>query len=126
MAVELIKNGNNVLFMTAYQLNNTFLQYHLADVSQKSLMLSNLTDVDVLVIDDLGTENVLKNVTMEYLYLLINERLLNGKMTVVSTNLNLTELQNRYEDRIFYRLTDTKCSVVAQLCGKDKRSKQNN
>lgn len=122
MAIEFAKNGHNVLNMTAYQLNNTFLQYHLADFSQKGVMMENLTDVDVLVIDDLGTENILKNVTMEYLYLLVNERTLNGKVTVVSTNLNLVELRNRYEDRIFYRLTDKSKAIVAQLVGKDKRS----
>ncbi len=122
MAVEFASNGYNVLNMTAYQLNNAFLQYHLADVSQKALMMENLTDVDVLVIDDLGTENILKNVTMEYLYLLVSERIANKKVTIVSTNLNLAQLRERYEDRIFYRLTDKSNSIVAQLVGKDKRS----
>ena len=122
MATEFAKNGHNVLNMTAYQLNNAFLQYHLADFESKGMMMENLTGVDVLVIDDLGTENVLKNVTMEYLYLLVNERTLNGKVTVVSTNLNLVELRDRYEDRIFYRLTNKSNSIVAQLVGKDKRS----
>jgi len=122
MACEFAKNGYNVLSMTAYQLNNAFLQYHLADFAQKGVIMDNLTDVDVLVIDDLGTENVLKNVTMEYLYLLVNERCLNSKVTIVSTNLNLSELRSRYEDRILHRLTDKSKAIVAQLVGKDKRS----
>ena len=122
MAIEFAKNGHNVLNMTAYQLNNAFLQYHLADFAQKGMMMENLTDVDVLVIDDLGTENLLRNVTLEYLYLLVNERSLNGKVTIVSTNLNLVELRERYEDRILHRLTDKSKSIVAQLVGKDKRS----
>ena len=44
MAIEFAKGGHNVLNMTAYQLNNAFLQYHLADFSQKSVMMENLTD----------------------------------------------------------------------------------
>ena len=59
---------------------------------------------------------------MEYLYLLVSERIANKKVTIVSTNLNLAQLRERYEDRILHRLTDKSNSIVAQLVGKDKRS----
>ncbi|MCM1042771.1 MAG: ATP-binding protein [Corallococcus sp.] len=124
IANKLIESGHSVLFTTAYALNKTFLQYHLANLAQKSVIMENLVNADALIIDDLGTENVLKNVTMEYLFLLVNERTVNGKINIVCSNLNLEQLHDRYEDRIFGRLTNTQNSVVAQLVGNDIRTEK--
>lgn len=116
-----INKGKTVMFVTAYNLNNTFLQCHLGSLETKQIILQNLSDVDVLAIDDLGTESVYKNVTAEYLYSVINDRLSRGKQTFVSTNLELTELREKYDERIFSRLLDKSTTFVAQLTGKDKR-----
>lgn len=115
------ENGKSVTFLTAFGLNNLFLDCYLGGVSARKLILDNLTDVDVLVIDDLGTEKNVKNVTQEYLYVVLNERLTAGKQTLVSTNLELQQLRDRYDERIFSRLVDQKTTLVARLEGEDKR-----
>ncbi len=58
---------------------------------------------DLLIIDDLGTEMGGQFVTAA-LYTLINDRLLSGKPTIISTNLNTEELSRRYSPQIASRL----------------------
>ncbi len=113
--------GKTVYFATAYGLNSTFLQCHLGDLQTKQLITETLADVDVLVIDDLGTENTYKNVTSEYLFVVINERIARGKQTFISSNLTLEEIRDKYDERIFSRLVDQKTTKIGQLVGVDKR-----
>lgn len=58
---------------------------------------------DLLIIDDLGTEFTNSFVSSE-LYDILNTRMREGKSTVISTNLNLQELTERYSDRITTRI----------------------
>ena len=78
---------------------------------------------EILFIDDLGSENKIKNVTNEYLYLVLNERMLHHKKTVISTNLNLEQIQDVYGERIFSRLMHKKQSLKIKVSGKDLRIK---
>ena len=119
-----IEHNLSVLFVTAYTINKSFLEAHLSDLESKQAILDNLTDVDVLVIDDLGTETVYKNVTGEYFFAVINERIARGKQTFISTNLTLNEIRERYDERIFSRLVDPNTTFVAELTGEDKRLKK--
>lgn len=121
MCAELDKS---VLFVTAYSLNATFLNAHLSDVETRQAILDNIVDVDVLAIDDLGTENVYKNVTAEYFFAVLNERIARKKQTFISTNLTLQDIRERYDERIFSRLVDHNTTFVAQLVGNDKRVKK--
>ena len=58
---------------------------------------------DLLIIDDLGTE-FSTQYTASVLYQLVNQRLINGKSLILSTNLGGKELLKRYGDRIYSRL----------------------
>ena len=111
----------SVMFTTAYNLNSLFLECHLSNLATKQTILESLTDADVLAIDDLGTETVYKNVTAEYLFALINERLARNKQTFFSTNLSLSDIRERYDERIFSRLVDQSKTFIALLEGADKR-----
>ena len=59
---------------------------------------------DLLILDDLGTEFATSFVTSA-LYTLLNTRLASGKKTVISSNLTLRELSERYSAPIMSRLT---------------------
>ena len=61
------------------------------------------TACDLLIIDDLGTELPGQFVTVA-LYNLVNDRLLSGKPTIVSTNLNTADFERRYSMQIASRL----------------------
>ena len=67
----------------------------------------NILNVDLLIIDDLGTEKV-TDTKIEELFTIINTRLLNQNhkitKTIISTNLTANELFNVYTTRIGSRL----------------------
>ena len=80
-----------------------------------------LIEVPLLLIDDLGSEPMWRNVTVEYLFTLLNERGAAGRHTVVATNLTPTGLKERYGERVASRLLDRTRSAAIQLKGKDLR-----
>ena len=118
------EQNKNVLLLTAYTLNSMFLEAHVSDFATHQAIVDNLVDLDVLLIDDLGTENVYKNVTAEYFFAVLNERIARKKQTFISTNLTLTDIRERYDERIFSRLVDQSRTFVAELTGSDKRIKK--
>lgn len=118
---EAILNNKFVIYTTAFNLNKDFLKYHCAKLEEKDEILNNYLNCDILCIDDLGTENILKNVTCEYLFLIINERLAKNKCTIITTNLTLTQILNVYDERIYSRFKDKQNSTVLNLKGEDIR-----
>ena len=62
-----------------------------------------LKNCDLLIIDDLGTE-MPGNFVTAALYSLLNDRLLEGKSMLISTNLNVGELAKRYSPQIASRI----------------------
>ncbi len=121
IANALKKKDFNVIFITASELDVIFLKYHVSPVYEKSFYLSILTGCDMLVIDDLGTEPLYKNVTEEYLLTLFSERNAKGMPYIVTTNLDQNQLLDRYGDRILSRLNDKKTGVRIEINGEDLR-----
>ena len=117
MANRLIERGMNVLTVSAYQ----FFQSARESYFERENSLDELMEVPVLMMDDLGSEPLMKNVTVELLFSLLNERLIRGKATVISTNLTLEELRERYTERIVSRINDPRTSLVIALEGQDLR-----
>ncbi len=121
MASELISKGAITQIMTAFSLNQKFLAIHTAKEEDKTALIDELKSIEALFIDDLGTEPVYRNVTREYLYLLINERQSRGLKTVITSNLYPEDVRARYDERIFSRLMDKNKSIVIEMSGKDLR-----
>ena len=121
---ELEKRGFSVIFMTAFRFNDTCLKYHTSFDANRSDMLNALIDSDLLIIDDLGTESILKNVTLEYFYTVINERMNLGKHTLITTNLIPEQLEARYGERTYSRLFTQRVCLSVALQGKDLRTRK--
>ncbi len=119
VANELIKKGVMVFYKTAFEMNELARLYH----AGKSFEFTDCLNADVVLIDDLGTEPVIKNVTKEYLYNLINIRQINNRPTFITTNLSLDNILARYDERIFSRLGNKNLSTNIELTSKDKRIK---
>lgn len=81
--------------------------------------LYDLADVDVLVVDDLGTERS-TDWTDERLYAVINRRWLEERPTVATTNLDAKELRDAIGARTYSRLVGNG-AVVVTLTGPDRR-----
>ena len=78
-----------------------------------------------MFIDDLGTETLFKNSTLENIYLIINERKIRKLPTVITSNLALNDLGAFYGERIYSRIVDRETSITIYLDGEDKRLKNN-
>ncbi len=116
---SIIDSGRTAKFISSYEMNRVFLENHL-DYKNMS-KLNELFDSEILIIDDLGSEKITKNVTAEYLYQLISERTLKGKFTIFTTNLSTDSLINTYGERIFSRLLHKKHSLFIKFDHKDLR-----
>lgn len=119
MANKLLDAGKTVLAVSSFKLNNDFLQAHTTFGLDKLDIIDFYLQPDVLIIDDLGTEPVYKNVTKEYLFTLLNERLMRLQHTIICTNLSFEQIMDVYDERIFSRLQQNCLKVKLQ--NKDKR-----
>ena len=80
---------------------------------QKGEYMNKLNKCRLLIIDDLGTERNTEY-SMELIYSIIDDRYVNRKPMIVTTNLSLTELNNptdRVHDRVFSRILNM-CAPV--------------
>ncbi len=80
------------------------------------------TACDLLIVDDLGTEMPGQFITAA-LYTLINDRLLERRPTIISTNLTVEDLSRRYSSQIVSRLRGSYIRVP--FLGDDIRVKKN-
>jgi len=80
-----------------------------------------MLECGLLIIDDLGTEPTIKNVTQEHIYNVINERTAKKLPFIISTNLSPAAIKERYDYRIVSRICDTKNSALIEFKGGDLR-----
>lgn len=108
VAAELLKNGKTVLYQTAPVLLESVIDYKMnkqKDLSEN--IYKSVLETDLLIIDDLGTET-LNSMKLSELFTIINTRILNLNKkitkTIISTNLNIKDIFNNYEERIGSRI----------------------
>jgi len=126
MCTRAIEKERLVKYVTAFGFNQEMLKYHCAKLEEKQEIMNEYLNPEILFLDDLGTENKINNVTNEYLYLVLNERMQNHKKTVITTNLDVKQIQDSYGERIFSRLMHKKQSVKINFNGVDLRIKHVN
>lgn len=105
IANRIRERGFTVLYMTAVELMDAVKEKDYsknADDSETKYQL--IKDVDLLVIDDLGTE-LATPYTASALFDIVNYRSGLEKPVIYSTNFELSQLSKRYHDRIFSRIT---------------------
>lgn len=120
VAKELIESGHSVIYFSATGLFD-LLSKNSFDYKNREELRETYADLyqcDLLIIDDLGTELTNQFVTSQ-LFALLNERHMGKKATIISTNLSLEELRNRYSERIFSRITSH--YEICKLSGQDIR-----
>lgn len=120
VAKELLDAGYTVLYVSAGSLFD-----QIADVIMNRNQIpgshefyQSINACDVLIIDDLGTEYT-NSFTNAHLYNLINDRLLERKPMIISTNLSLSEIKEHYSERISSRIYDS--YLILKIYGDDIR-----
>ena len=106
IANELLKKGKTVLYQTAPIMLDTIIDYRFGKENVSKDIYDNILNVDLLIIDDLGTE-CMNSMKFTELFNIINTRLLNSNnkitKTIISTNLSLENLFSAYDERIVSR-----------------------
>ena len=95
--------GYSVVYESAGKLFQTLEKARFEANDENRRAAAKYAECDLLIVDDLGTELPGQFVTAA-LYSLINDRLLTGKPTIISTNLNSDEIARRYNPQIASRL----------------------
>ena len=109
--------------LTAYQLIQSIMNSVIGKGDYS--YLRRLESLPLLVLDDLGSEPFIPNITMEYMFSLINERFQAHRATLIATNLTAADITKRYGTRISSRLFDTHLTRAIKLSGKDIRTTKN-
>ena len=103
IARDVADRGYSVVYESAVHLFDNMEKAKFSDDEEAAKDAQKYTACDLLIVDDLGTEMAGQFVTTA-LYTLINDRLLAGKPTIISTNLTAEEMSKRYSPQILSRL----------------------
>ena len=83
--------------------------------------IDDYLNCEFLFIDDLGTEVYYKNSTDQNIYNILNDRQIKKLCTIITTNLDLAEIKEKYGERTFSRITNKDVSILVNLKGEDLR-----
>jgi DNA replication protein DnaC len=105
VAKVLIDRGYSVIYYTATGFFNAISRFTFDFNNRDGLQMlrEDLSNCDLLIIDDLGTERP-NDFTVTQLFSYLNIRHLNEKSTIISTNLSLKDLKDIYSARILSRV----------------------
>ena len=96
-------SGYSVVYESAGHLFQTLEKARFESNEENRAAAAKYSGCDLLIVDDLGTELPGQFVTAA-LYSLVNDRLLEGRPTIISTNLTEEDLVRRYNPQIASRL----------------------
>lgn len=100
IANEVLNMNKTVLYQTAPIMLDSIIDYRFN--KNEGEIYKEILSVDLLIIDDLGTESI-NSMKFTELFNIINSRILSNQKTVISTNLSVNELLKNYDERIFSR-----------------------
>jgi len=122
IAKALIDTSHSVLYHTAASLFSTLEEKRFGsgdkDLSRKNE--EHIFECDLLIIDDLGSE-FYTQFTASSLFNIINERLLAGRSTIISTNLSFDKIVYNYSERTYSRIC--KYYDLFKIIGADLRTR---
>lgn len=118
MANRLYARGVAVSYLTAYRMLGA-MRESVMGVDERPFQL--MLGAELLIIDDLGSEPIYRNITIEMLFTLLNERMRARAHTLIATNLTAPQLLERYGDRVASRLINTEDTTILGFVGADVR-----
>ena len=117
---RVVNRGFSAIRVTAFRMHEAMRRLYLSNSAEEREFL-DLIETPLLLIDDLGTEQIMRNITVEYLFTLVNERMIAKRHTVIATNLSPAQLHERYGERVASRILDRNRSATMLFSGKDVR-----
>ena len=118
IAREVMQSVHSVLYLTSSEFFDALLDRALNRSDESLYLYEQIQNSDLLIIDDLGTERN-TDFVISQLFICLNDRILNNKSTIISTNLTLEEIKAQYTERIFSRISNH--FKILRLAGDDIR-----
>lgn len=118
IARDIMQAGHSVLYLTATEFFDALLDKAFHQTEESLNLYEQIQECELLIIDDLGTERN-TDFVISQLFVCLNDRILNQKSTIISTNLTLNEIKSNYTERTFSRISNH--YKVLRLAGDDIR-----
>ena len=118
IANVVIERGYDVYYGSIQSIMEKLEREHFGRKSDGESEKEAVINADLLIIDDLGVEFTTQFTTAA-LHDILNSRLLKGLPTIISTNLEMDEIYEKYTQRIASRLFGS--SLPLAFCGRDIR-----
>lgn len=122
VANKVLEKGYSVIYDSAINILREIEKEHFNRV-YGSEMTDLVMQTDLLILDDLGTEQTTPFYTST-IYNIINTRLNRNIPTIISTNLSYENIQKRYDERVVSRITTQYKNI--QFSGTDIRWQKKN
>ena len=119
VAQRVLERGFSVVFVSAYRLSEIMRENQFD--GRGAELVGDLLNCDLLCIDDLGAEPMRREATVSGFYHIIGERVNAGRAFVVTTNCAVSQLYERYGDRLAARLCDPGRMQILRFPGVDVR-----
>ena len=107
IAKEILDKGHTVLYAPATKLFKIIedARFHRDEMTSPNEQIDFFYSVSLLIIDDLGTE-FSTLATQSALFDIVNSRILDGRATIISSNLSPRDLEAHYSDRLVSRFLE--------------------
>lgn len=118
IANEVINKGYDVYYGSIQSIMDKLEAEHFGRLPREDSIKEDILTCDLLIIDDLGAEFSTQFTNAE-LYNILNSRMLSSLPTIISTNLEMKEVAEKYSQRVASRIMGSMEAVY--FCGKDIR-----
>lgn len=122
IANVVIDKGYNVYYSSVQNVMNALEKEHFGKSKTEESIDEDLFGSDLLILDDLGSEFTTQ-FTISQLYNILSTRIINSLPTIISTNLTMDEIDEKYSQRITSRIFGNTTPVF--FCGRDIRQQKN-
>lgn len=120
IASAALEKGMGVVYSPVQNLIQKLEKEHFSYNSDTPI-LDDVMECDLLILDDLGTE-FSTAYSQSLIYNIINTRILTAKPTIISTNLTVEELADKYHNRVASRILGS--YNIKKFCGSDVRQQK--
>lgn len=118
IANRVLEKGYDVYYDSIQNIMDKLEGEHFGRLPREESIKDDILSCDLLIIDDLGVE-FSTQFTVSELHNIINTRILRCLPTIISTNLELADIEKQYSQRIASRIIGT--SMPLRFCGNDIR-----
>ena len=117
VAQRVLERGYSVVVISAYKLIEAMRRFQFGEEGMEQVQ--DMLACDLLCIDDLGSESLLKNISIEYLLAVLDKRAAARRPVAVATNLMPEDICERYGERVQSRLMHG--ALLLRMTGEDLR-----